>query len=308
LEPKPALDRFERPDRCPVCAGPRRKPYRKGNFDYAGLDKDQIKITDAEYGKIWDLSRCPDCGHIFADPAPKPEFIFDLYRQVEDPAYDVESEGRSQNFRWILKTLDGLQPERGTLFDVGAATGILLEAARGRGWTPDGIDASDWAAECARRTRNLPLRQGNFEEADVAPGSCRAVTMVDFIEHTPRPREAVAKAREILAPGGVLCLVTPDIHSLAARLAGRRWWHLRPGHLAYFSKKSLATLLGDAGFTILRRKRYAWTFSAHYLLTRLKAFRFLVRGRRAAMIFKKIPIKLALRDSFEIYARKDPPK
>ena len=303
---EPALDRFERPDRCPACAGPRRRPFRKGNFDYARLDKDQIKITDSEYGKIWDLSRCEDCGHIFADPAPRPEFIFDLYRQVEDQAYDVESEGRSQNFRGILKTLDALQPERGTLFDVGAATGILLEAARGRGWTPNGIEASDWAAECARRTRNLPLRQGSFEEADVEPGSCRVVTMVDFIEHTPRPKDAVKKAGEILAPGGVLCIVTPDIHSLAARLAGPRWWHLRPGHLAYFSKKSLKALLGAAGFTIVRWKRYTWTFSAHYLLTRLKAFRFLVRGRRAAMIFKKIPIKLALGDSFEIYARKNP--
>jgi 2-polyprenyl-3-methyl-5-hydroxy-6-metoxy-1,4-benzoquinol methylase len=302
----PTLDRFEHPDRCPACAGLRRRPFKKGNFDYARLDKDQIKITDSEYGKIWDLSRCEDCGHIFADPAPKPEFIFGLYRQVEDPAYDVEAEGRSQNFRGILKTLDTLQPERGTLFDVGAATGILLEAARGRGWTPDGVEASDWAAERARRSRNLPLRRGFFEETDVAPGSCRVVTMVDFIEHTPRPRDAAAKAYDILAPQGVLCLVTPDIHSFAARLAGRRWWHLRPGHLAYFSKKSLAALLGDAGFTIIRRKRYAWTFSAHYLLTRFKAFRFLVRGRRAALIFKKIPIKLALGDSFEIYARKDP--
>jgi 2-polyprenyl-3-methyl-5-hydroxy-6-metoxy-1,4-benzoquinol methylase len=302
----PILDRFERPDRCPACAGPRLRPFKKGNFDYARLDKDQIKITDSEYGKIWDLGECEDCGHIFADPAPKPEFIFALYRQVEDPAYDAESEGRSQNFRGILKTLDMLLPERGTLFDVGAATGILLEAAREQGWTPDGVEASDWAADRARRTRHLPLRQGFFEETDVAPGSCRAVTMVDFIEHTPRPRDAAAKAYEILAPQGMLCLVTPDIHSFAARLAGRRWWHLRPGHLAYFSKKSLEALLGDAGFTIILRKRYAWTFSAHYLLTRFKAFQILVRGRRAALFFKKIPIKLALGDSFEIYARKEP--
>jgi SAM-dependent methyltransferase len=302
----PTLDRFERPDRCPACADPRRRPFRKGNFDYSRLDKDQIKITDSEYGKIWDLSECEACGHIFSDPGPKPEFILALYRQVEDPAYDAEAEGRSQNFLGILKTLATLLPERGTLFDVGAATGILLEAARGRGWTPDGVEASDWAADRARRTRNLPLRQGFFEKTDVAPGSCRAVTMVDFIEHTPRPREAAAKAYEILAPGGVVCIVTPDIHSFAARLAGRRWWHLRPGHVAYFSKKSLEALLRDAGFSIVRRKRYAWTFSAHYLLTRFKAFQVLVRGRQAALFFKRIPIKLALGDSFEIYARKDP--
>lgn len=300
-----ALRRFERAERCPACGGSRLRPWRKGNFDVTRLDKDQIRITDSEYGKIWDLSACEDCGHIFADPYPKPEFIFSLYSQVEDPAYDAEAEGRAQNFRGILDNLGALVPGRGTLFDVGAATGILLDLARERGWTPDGIEASRWAVDFARRTRSLPLRQGYFEEARTEAGSCRAVTMVDFIEHTPKPREAVARAYDLLAPGGVLCLVTPDIHSLSARLAGRRWWHLRPGHLAYFSKRSLAALLEGAGFTIVRRRRYAWTFSAHYLLTRIGVFRPLVRGRRAALFFKRIPIKLALGDSFEIYARKD---
>ena len=298
--------RFERAERCPACAGTRFRAWRKGNFDADRLDKDQIRITDSEYGKIWDLARCDDCGHIFADPAPTPVFIVSLYGQVEDPAYDAEAEGRARNFVGILDNLESLLPERGRLFDVGAATGILLDLARARGWVPDGAEPSAWAVDYARRVRGLTLRLGPFEEARAEPGSCRAVTMVDFIEHTPAPRAAVARAWDLLAPGGILCLVTPDIHSFSARLAGRRWWHLRPGHLAYFSERSLAAMLADAGFAVVRRRRYAWTFSAHYLLTRIGFIRPLVRGRRAALFFKRIPIKLALGDSFEIYARKEP--
>jgi SAM-dependent methyltransferase len=128
--------------------------------------------------------------------------------------------------------------------------------------------------------------------------------MIDFIEHTPAPRAAIARARRILAPGGVLCLVTPDIHSFAARLAGRRWWHLRPGHLAYFSRRSLRALLASGGFSIVRERRYAWTFSAHYLLSRIPLLRFLAASRRASFL-KRIPIKLSLGDSFEIYAVRD---
>jgi 2-polyprenyl-3-methyl-5-hydroxy-6-metoxy-1,4-benzoquinol methylase len=297
--------KFERVAACPICLGSRLRPRRKGTFDYTRLDKDQIKITDSEYGKIWDLSECVECGHLFADPMPKPEFIFSLYSQVEDPAYEAEAEGRGRNFLGILKNLETLAPEKGRLFDVGAATGILLNLARERGWMPDGLEASAWAVEFAREKYGLDIRPGYFEEAALAPRSCRAVSMVDIIEHTPKPRDAAAKAREILAPGGILCLVTPDIHSLAARLAGKRWWHLRPGHLAYFSKKSLERLLHDAGFSIVKRRRYAWTFSAHYLLSRIRILRFFVQGRRAAMFFRRIPIKLALGDSFEIYARKD---
>lgn len=298
------MDKFERLTRCPACAGARVRAFRRGTFDYAGLNADQIKITDSEYGKIWDLSLCLDCGHLFADPSPKPEFIFSLYRRVEDPLYDEEADGRSRNFRVILEGLEKLKPERGRLFDVGAATGLLLHLARGRGWDVDGVDASVWAARLAASRYGIPLRQGSFEELDIPGGSFQAVSMVDFIEHTPKPRAAIAQAARLLAPGGILAVVTPDIHSLAGRLAGPKWWHLRPGHLAYFSAGSLEALLRSAGFTIVRRRRYAWTFSAHYLVSRFSVFRGWT-ARRGASFLKRIPIKLALGDSFEIYAVKD---
>lgn len=295
---------FLRTDACPVCRGRDIVPWKKGNFARDGLSPEQIKITDSEYGKIWDLSSCSTCGHIFADPAPAPDFLSSLYGRVEDPLYDQEAEGRTQNFLPILDRLDGLRPDRGRLFDVGAATGILCDAARRRGWEVDGVDPSAWAVRFAAAKYGIALREGGFEDASIPAASFQAVTMVDFIEHTPRPAEAAAKAFSILAPGGVLCLVTPDIHSRAARLAGRRWWHLRPGHLAYFSRESLRRLLEDAGFRVLDVRRYAWTFSLHYLVSRFRPFGIFTRSR-ASSFLRRIPIKLSMGDSFEIYAVKD---
>ncbi len=129
--------------------------------------------------------------------------------------------------------------------------------------------------------------------------------MVDIIEHTPIPFEAVNKAGQILRPGGLLALVTPDIHSASARIAGRGWWHLRPAHLAYFSRASLAALLGRAGFSIVRERRYSWTFSLHYLMSRKRASRLLLGNRQLASFLKRVRIKLALGDSFEVYAVKE---
>jgi len=296
--------RFLRAEACPICRSREIRPWKKGTFDYAALSADQIKITDSGYGKIWDLSACRSCGHAFADPYPAPEFISSLYGEVEDPLYDQEAEGRARNFSPILDRLDRLCPERGILFDVGAATGILGDAARGRGWRVDGVDPSSWAVRYAAEKYGLTLRRGGFEDVDVAAGSVQAVTMIDFIEHTPRPVDAAVKAFTVLAPGGVLCLVTPDIHSRAARMAGRRWWHLRPGHIAYFSRESLRVLLEDAGFRILESRRYAWTFSLHYLVSRFPWMGPFARSR-ASSFLRRIPIKLALGDSFEIYAVKD---
>ncbi len=128
--------------------------------------------------------------------------------------------------------------------------------------------------------------------------------MVDFIEHTPRPAGRSPWPSPFW-PRAACWPRPPDIHSPAARLAGRRWWHLRPGHLAYFSKRSLRVLLEGAGFRIVEIRRYAWTFSLHYLVSRFRWMDSFARSR-ASSFLRKIPIKLALGDSFEIYAVKDP--
>jgi len=289
---------------CPACAGADIRGYQKGTYS-GRLTQDEIKITDSQYGKTWDLSICADCGHIFANPCPTPEHLTSLYGRVEDPLYEDEAAGRSRNFLRILRRLEKLLPERGALFDVGAATGILLDLARRRGWEPAGIEPSSWAVRAAADKYGLDLIEGTLETASLPEDRYAAVTMVDFIEHTPLPFEAVRKARDILRPAGILVLVTPDIHSRAARLAGRRWWHLRPAHLAFFSRRSLDALLRRAGFSVVAERRYAWTFSAHYLLSRKPALQTWLKKTQPASFLKRIPIKLALGDSFEVYAIKD---
>lgn len=291
-------------DRCPICSGNPLLPYKKATFAYRFLRPEQINITDKEYGKIWDLSRCPDCGYIFANPQPAPVFIRSLYKAVEDPLYEEEAKGRVQNFIPILHQLEKIRPEKGILFDVGAATGILLNAARNRGWQTDGVEPSAWAVKKARQKYKLALREGDFETLSLEPGRYDAVSMVDFIEHISSPLTAAKKAARILRPEGILCVVTPDIASAAARLLGYKWWHYRPGHLGYFTQKSLIELLKRAGFSIIKKRRYSWTFSLHYLLSRKKTGEVLLKSPWLASLSESISIKLALCDSLEVYARK----
>ncbi len=296
--------RFETVAACPACGGARLRPWKKGLIDIHALQPEDIKITDSRYGLTWDLSVCDDCGHFFADPCPTPGFIGSLYGGLEDPLYEEEAEGRAMNFRRVLARLERLRPEKGRLFDVGAATGILMNLARERGWEVNGVEPSAWAVAFARDRYGLAVREGVFETAAVPPASVDVVTMVDLIEHTARPYDVVRRAAEVLRPGGILCVVTPDIRSAAARLARGTWWHLRPAHLAYFTRGSLDALFRRTGFTVVRRRSYSWTFSAGYIASRKAAFHFLLRGRLSSFL-GRIPIRLALGDSFEIYARKD---
>lgn len=299
-------ERFWTLTACPACSGRSIREYRRGTYSHA-LTQDQIKITDSGYGRTWDLSVCAGCGHTFANPCPTPAHLASLYGRVEDPLYEEEASGRAKNFQRILRRLEQFLPQKGTLFDVGAATGILLDLARRRGWEPAGIEPSSWAVKVAAEKYRLGLIEGRLETAPLPDGRYEAVTMVDFIEHTPVPFEALRKASAILKPGGFLVLVTPDIHSRAARLAGRRWWHLRPAHVAFFSRRSLDALLRRAGFRVISERRYAWSFSAHYLFSRKPPFRSALRIGFLASLLKRIPVKLALGDSFEVYAVKDGP-
>jgi len=296
--------KFQYLNRCPVCGGKRIHLFRERTFDIETLKAEQIRITDNEYGKTWDLFRCRTCSHVFANPAPRQDFIQSLYQNTEDPLYDEEERGRKKNFMRILKRLDRIHPRKGSLFDVGAATGILLNCARQRGWTVSGIEASRWAVKTAKGKYGLDLYTGSFESARLPENRFTAVTLIDFIEHTGQPFNAVKKAHRLLIRDGTLCLVTPDLNSLAAKVSGSRWWHYRPGHLAYFTRESLDHLLTRAGFSILKVRKYSWTFSAHYIISRKPGLHFLLKNSRMASFWKRIPLKLALRDSLEVYAKK----
>lgn len=299
------LDKFVHLKKCPVCASSSLVPHKSGNMDVSTLNKDHIKITDSDYGKIWNLSRCNNCSHVFANPCPSQEFIQSLYGIIEDPLYQEEARGRAKNFKRILTTLGRIQPKKGILLDVGAATGILLDIAREQGWKVEGVEPSAWAVGIARERYDLSIMEGAFEAAPLSEERYTAVTMVDFIEHIPHPIEAVTIARKILLPDGILCLVTPDINSMAAKIMGQKWWHYRPGHLGYFTKKSLLFLLQGQGFRIIKMRRYNWTFSLHYLLSRIPSLKFLIKSPVLASSWRRIPIKLVLRDSYEIYATKN---
>lgn len=289
---------------CPVCSSPNIKTIRKRNFSFKNFNHKNIKITDKDFGKIWDLNQCSDCTHVFANPCPNTDYIQSLYAKIEDPSYEEEATGREKNFLPILFNLKKYLPVIENIFDVGAATGIFLNLARKYGWKPEGIETSSWAVNTAFKKYHIKINKGAFEYAKLKKNYYQAVTMIDFIEHIPQPYTAVLKAYEILKPNGILCIVTPNRQSLAAKISGPNWWHYRPAHIHYFNKNSLHVLMKKAGFKIIKTKNYSWTFSSQYLISRLKLLDFLLKIDFLSSFFKRIPIKLALGDSIEAYAQK----
>lgn len=217
------------------------------------------------------LVRCA-CGLVFVDPLPSSEEI----AAREDDAFhgglrDETAEMFTAYYRNFpddpvvrgfratvakLRTLTG----GGRLVDVGIGTGLLLHLAREGGFEPLGVEISPGAAEKAREEFGVEVRVGDFLE--VAPDEpAAAITMADVLEHTRDPRRFLARAVELLRPGGALFVAVPNHRStlfwaadVLARVPGLAPMVSRlyvPNHYYYFTPATLARLVESVGLRVV---------------------------------------------------------
>jgi len=290
---------------CPICNSSNIALFKKGTVDPETVDVENFNITDSAYGSLWTSFSCKDCLFVFSNPYVPEEEIVSFYSRLEDREYSMEAEGRSKNFKTILRRLKrirkGTENSGNRLLDIGAASGIFLHLAKQEGYEIYGIEPSEFLVKEAEKQYNIELFKGTVE--DYKPKEkFSIITLLDIIEHLVEPDAFMTKVDSLLEENGILVLVTPDINSFAARLAGKRWWHFRVAHINFFNLHSLRLLLQKHDYEIILKKKYIWNFSLFYLVTRL--FPFLKKKKSLQKILKRLHLKLPLFDSWEIYARK----
>ena len=153
---------------------------------------------------------------------------------------------------WLRAALKYRLPPAKTL-EVGAAHGGFVAVLRLAGFDAAGLELSPWVAEYAKRTFGVPMLRGAMERQHLPAGGFDLVVMMDVIEHLPDPAGTLRSCVELLAPGGVLLVQTPeypegqtfeqlrDAGSLFVR-------HLQPReHLHLFSQRAAVELMKRAG-------------------------------------------------------------
>jgi 2-polyprenyl-3-methyl-5-hydroxy-6-metoxy-1,4-benzoquinol methylase len=229
---------------------------------------EQVAPTRHHPGEQPELHRCARCGVLQAR-AVETE-LKTAYAKMVDEAYVVEESARRATCRRLLAAAARQLPdnpggEPPLVLDVGCGVGLLLDEARRRGWRAQGVELSDWGVRRARHL-GLDVFQGTLEESGFEPGSFDAVFMIDVLEHLADPVRTLVKVSQLLRPGGVLCVVTPDAASLAARALGSRWWGMLPGHVVLFPRQGLRELLRTLGFGVHSQRPGALRFSLDYWL------------------------------------------
>ena len=226
--------------------------------------------------------------------------------------YDVDKQPMVPTFKTYLERIGRYTaPGEGKkMLDVGAATGFFLNLAREAGWETAGIEPSVSAAQLAREQKKLDVRAGLLEPGVYAPGSFDVITLWDVIEHVPDPVGFSRLVHDLLKPGGVYAINTPDASSLYGRAMGEKWHALcPPEHLTLFTNEALDQLLAASGFQMLERGKIGKSFTVQYI------FQTLGHWQKSKILFSLsqglskigvggISIPLNLRDNVFLLARK----
>jgi len=220
------------------------------------------KTAEYQFPK-YGIIKCAQCGLVRTDKMPDNEKTRQLYGedyfQSSDSGtlgYDDYIKDRTKitrTFEKRMREIERWTGHTGRLLDVGCATGFSLDAAQKLGWTASGIEISEFACDYGRKTLGLDISCGSLANANFAPETFDAVTMWDYIEHSPDPKGEIEIAFSLLKKGGLLVLTTPDISSLPARIWGSRWMGIKEEeHLYYFSRDTIRRFLRKAHFDIVR--------------------------------------------------------
>jgi SAM-dependent methyltransferase len=251
---------------CWVCGGSDVRRVRREAFDLTHHPRFGPHAHGG-HPDVW-LVRCRACGFHQPESLPARDDYFDVMYS-DQPWLTEEGMRRTYEcgykdfvFREILQDLGRrLAPGvKRTLLDVGTDIGRFLELAAAEGYDVEATEMNSRAADFAERRTGKTIRRVWVQDL-VREGGRRygVVSMIDVLEHIPRPAPLVAELFHLLEPGGVLVLKLPHgpaqclkenlrglIHPRAANNVGVM---TRFVHVNLFSVDSLTRCLRAAGFS-----------------------------------------------------------
>jgi 2-polyprenyl-3-methyl-5-hydroxy-6-metoxy-1,4-benzoquinol methylase len=214
----------------------------------------------------WQIGRCSRCSLIYVNPMPffQPslEFSqlsleFQYTRFQHQITADVIAHDRNQMQLQFARLTQIAGPGAGRprrLLDVGCGSGTSVRAAVDLGWEAIGIDLDPVLVELGRRKLQVDLRCGSLVECDLDENHYDFIRLRDVIEHLPNPYEALLKIRQLLRPGGVVLIATPNEEAASTQLrlllGGKRNRVASvppPHHLHGFGPKTLRLLFKRTG-------------------------------------------------------------
>jgi SAM-dependent methyltransferase len=177
-------------------------------------------------------------------------FYEDLWSRLPDDLEPPELERRRAHLAAHVRRRD-------RVLDLGTGDGAFLGEIEALGAEAVGADVAEAALERARR--RAPRAELRRVEPDgPLPFADRAFDVVwcsETLEHVPATAAFLAEARRVLRPGGRFAVTVPFVPRLRAVLAFERHFPPLGDHVRFYTRRSLADALDDAGFEDVEVRR-----------------------------------------------------
>jgi len=171
-------------------------------------------------------------------------------QRFSDALYSRQREIERSSKRFMRQMVPRGRPL--TVLDIGCGTGLNASILREMGHSVVGVDLSPVAIE---KFTELGFEGHVCDIAEGMPFAHDRFDMVyasEVIEHVSDTEFFLAELARVLKPNGLLMLSTPNSAFWPFRLAGLLGWTVsevqHPGHIRFFSKRSLVTAIEAAGF------------------------------------------------------------
>lgn len=166
----------------------------------------------------------------------------------------------------MIDSIDSLDLHNKNILDIGCFDGTFLSLIKNRNNNFHGLDASDYAVRQSRK-KGIQMKQFFFDDVTKMPYGKNYFDLIiagEIIEHIYDTDFFLVEVRRLLKSRGYFLISTPNIASL-----GRRLMLLSgvspiieispneidsPGHIRYFTFKTLKWLLEKHGFDILSKQ------------------------------------------------------
>ena len=220
------------------------------------------KVCEVDKNIVGTWRKC-QCGIIFQEELP----IHDCYNKVYRKKYEdaKEAKQRITHAAYVFSPLIEETTYGRMMLDVGFNTSHIMDYFKERGWLTWGIDCNkDLVGE-----KNI--YKGNFETYDFSPNITEEklkelgikkvdrtfdlIWMSHVLEHFNDPLAALAKARDLLAPTGVIYIAVPDIDFITKTGIPRYPHWKKNEHYIMWTERALVRELERLGFDIIMKRR-----------------------------------------------------
>jgi 2-polyprenyl-3-methyl-5-hydroxy-6-metoxy-1,4-benzoquinol methylase len=209
------------------------------------------------------IVQCDHCSHIYTlqkEPCNQDELYADEVYEVVENRHSVFDKILNWEYGRVIKKIDGLKKEKGSLLDFGSGKGKFANLAQVQGWSVRCIETAPARADYAREVYGLDVDTQSYSGGKLFTREFDVLTFFHVVEHLSDPQDLLNELiKHNLAKGGLVVIEVPNIKSWQASLAGRRWMHLDiQRHISHFSSEQLEKIALKSGLVCKKTSYFSF--------------------------------------------------